>query len=863
MANDCLHGSTDQCDSAVKRATLEQVDLSVSYNATDTYEILVNKVCPNVGALTKTITIYGSSGNYLRIPPCIVANATGLISITLHYFLIDDLSLIPSNVASISIQYSKFPNATLLANSSASPASPTYGPAQPTPPNDDTLLDGFDTFGNVSWSEIWSLFPDLNSLTMWQCGLYGLLPDVLPARINHMGFYYNELRGTISPNFMSLTPSSNTQLLSLWFQNNHLTGTIPEDLMAPFTGYPMTGTNSRFYLDFSGNELSGTIPPSLLYPLSGIETDQFVITFRDNELDGTIPSNLVPARLQGPLSSFVLDFGANNLVGSIPNGLFNNLTACRSFSFYLNDNYLTGTLSSHLLDNVIHNAIGLSVDLSGNKFTGTIPADLITGTLSSNLTVDSLFLKLNNNLFEGPIPENLLYKISSNKRDAYNSHTMQEGGQTTLDARDDHDALLSEDAGEPIALILKPMGQFSIQLDKNHLNGSIPPTLLKYIIPPQGASQCSLSLANNNLTGSIPPEFFTSVIWPSVSLFLELENNDLSGPLPSFCLPYTMPISLNCGQNDITGTIPDTYGSCSNIVSLMINQIPGLTGTIPESLVNNPNLTMLMAYGTSLQGTLPVIPSSIRVLYLWNSTFDFCSPNANSSFATYTGFCDLSYSEACNCLDMYEGCTATCTENAVCTPGTQPSPDFRCLDGQWVAASITVEKLEVPNGAGTVIVKGNLTTTTINLRDLESSVAVTGCVSNLTTIDVGLNSTDVAKLSTSKKLQTLVAQAGSDGYGAGCMSLEPVALTTKATTNSCKKVKSEKQTSNSGTTLSTYWSLNTNSCNTWWIILASVLCGVAIIVVVAVILVTCFSAKAKMHFRPFVASEGVFMKPST
>lgn len=867
LVDDCLGSDTEQCDSAEKRANLELVTISVNYNATDTDEILINRVCPNVGPLTKTISITGVRLNYLRIPACIAENATSLTSFTMYYPLIDDLSLLPNTTTTIIIQYGKFPNATLATPFAPNPvAAPSSEPSQPMAPGTDTLLNGFDSYGNISWTELWTLFPSLKAFTAWNSGVYGLLPERLPTQVEHLALYLNELSGTISPNLFADIAASRPNELSIWIPNNHITGTIPENLMAPFAGISQTASQSRFYLDFSNNELSGSLPPSLLHPLTSLSSSQFILILSGNKFNGTIPNNFLPANLHRAASSFVLRLEGNDLSGTIPADLCSNLNTTTSFTISLGSNNLSGTLPPHLFDPLISSTVttGIGIELNGNKLSGTIPADLLTSALDTNTTMTGISIKLNNNEFSGPIPETLLYKISTNKRDSDRSTTEGEGGRTSsTNARDAYDDLWSADEGELTYLSITPTGQLMLDLDGNHLNGSIPKTLLKYVFPPVMTAQSFLYIGSNNLTGSVPPELWTSISSVTGALIFNMTSNQLSGSLPSFCLATGIKLSLSFAFNDFTGSIPSTYGSCSNVIGLTINNLPSLSGSIPSTLVNNPNFTSLFAYGTPLEGTLPAIPSNVRSLFLWNSTFDFCSPNANASFATFTGFCDLSYTEACNCPEMYTDCSKTCVANATCAPGSQPSSDFRCLDGKWTATTVTAETFEVPKGAGTVIVKGNLTTTAISIRDLQSSVAVVGCVSNLTSIDVDLNATDVATLTTEKRLQTLVAQAGSDGHGAGCMSLATVALNTKAKTNNCKKVKSEKATSNAGTTLSTYWSLSTNSCNTWWIILASVLCGVAIIVVVVVILVTCFSIKAKMHFRPFVASEGVFMKPAT
>ncbi|GMP21938.1 hypothetical protein CsSME_00000147 [Camellia sinensis var. sinensis] len=111
----------------------------------------------------------------------------------------------------------------------------------------------------------------------------------------------------------------------------------------------------------------------------------------------------------------------------------------------------------------------------------------------------------------------------------------------------------------------------------------------------------SLHLAGNNLTEELH-QFLQKLSAAEDSLqVLYVFDNRLSGPLPDFTR-FSSLIELSVGSNQLSGSIPETFGQLSSLVSLQLygNQI---TGSVPD-LSMFPSLTDLGLGDNQLNGTI-------------------------------------------------------------------------------------------------------------------------------------------------------------------------------------------------------------------------------------------------------------------
>ena len=109
-----------------------------------------------------------------------------------------------------------------------------------------------------------------------------------------------------------------------------------------------------------------------------------------------------------------------------------------------------------------------------------------------------------------------------------------------------------------------------------------------------------LVLYGNGLTGSIPSSLgsLTNLIQ------LSLSNNDLTGSIPPSLGSLTNLLVLDIANTQLTGSIPSSLGSLTNLENLDLHGTQ-LTGSIPSSLGSLTNLTDLWLQGNQLTGSIP------------------------------------------------------------------------------------------------------------------------------------------------------------------------------------------------------------------------------------------------------------------
>jgi hypothetical protein len=121
----------------------------------------------------------------------------------------------------------------------------------------------------------------------------------------------------------------------------------------------------------------------------------------------------------------------------------------------------------------------------------------------------------------------------------------------------------------------------------------------------------------------------------------------------------------------------------------------------------------------------------------------------------------------------------------------------------------------------------------LRFAGLDSSIsAVNGCITVGGVVKLDLTDDDLKRLQKGRTEYTLVSQDISCPN-----SLAGVRLQTSGT-NGCKKLKSSASPNTSNARLSTLLEVDSSSCNTRWIILGSVLGGVILLFVIAVVIFT-------------------------
>ncbi|KAJ8551272.1 hypothetical protein K7X08_000642 [Anisodus acutangulus] len=382
------------------------------------------------------------------------------------------------------------------------------------------------------------------------------------------------------------------------------------------------------FLDVSQNHLS-SIPNEFITSCGGISGLK-LLNFSRNKLEGFLPtftgfgklesldfshntlSGKVELQLSGLNSLKSLNLSYNQFIGSVPTSLgkFNLLEELQ-----LSANYFEGQFSTQIV-----NFGNLTlVDLSLNSLSGVIP-----DRLEELSKLQVLVISANN--LSGAVPQSL-------------------GNIKTLT----HFAANQNGFVGNIPIGFTKYLRY-LDLSFNSLNGTIPQDLLSPL------NLQFVDLTSNNLEGTVPGNISVNLIrlrsgqnalnglFPSASFgslrsltYLELDNNQLSGPIPSELGKCKKLALLNLAQNKLSGPIPVELGDMSDlqVLSLQSNNLVGeipsnisqlnrlqrlniswnsLTGSIPSSLSSLANLTSLNLQGNKLSGQIPTAISNLNAL---------------------------------------------------------------------------------------------------------------------------------------------------------------------------------------------------------------------------------------------------------
>ena len=341
----------------------------------------------------------------------------------------------------------------------------------------------------------------------------------------------------------------------------------------------------------------------------------------------------------------------------------------------------------------------------------------------------------------------------------------------------------------------------------------------------------------------------------SPSLFMRFNSNLLNGTIPSSWSNVTMNWAI-LPDNPLTGTVAtvDSNGFITSAppakASVLFLSSDHLTGP----MFNISAMSSL----SELRLTLPNVDfcASYRSGHSFTSTtLSQCEIHGNASM------CPSAYPQACTIIpvplapfltpvEIPSIQTPTNVPNAKTCPFPSPGPLFTCLDGAWISYdSVDVGTLSLPRSSVTII-QGNLTTSSLIIASATSNISVTGCTATsegtVTPITVTLEQEDLDEIiRRGGKLTTVLLQQSSEcsAIGASVVNVDTRAI------KSCKKIETNKISSSS--TISMAFRVSNNGCNTWWIILVSVVCGVIILAIVVVVILAIVWRPFREKIRPF------------
>ena len=180
-----------------------------------------------------------------------------------------------------------------------------------------------------------------------------------------------------------------------------------------------------------------------------------------------------------------------------------------------------------------------------------------------------------------------------------------------------------------------------LYLEYNDLSGPIPPELGNL------ASLETLDLGSNYLSGPIPPELgnLDNLRW------LVVGNNDLSGPIPSELGNLDNLTGLGLSTNNLSGAIPPELGNLASLETLYLSSNE-LSGPIPPELGNLVSLETLHLSSNELSGPIPPELRQIASLSWLNlEQTKVCVPGTRD-FVAWLGERTVQPLNFCNAADI-------------------------------------------------------------------------------------------------------------------------------------------------------------------------------------------------------------------
>ncbi|CAI5480829.1 unnamed protein product [Closterium sp. Yama58-4] len=434
--------------------------------------------------------------------------------------------------------------------------------------------------------------------------LTGSIPSVIGklSLLAHLNLGANQLTGVIPNSIGSLT-----SLSYLGLYNNQLAGPIPKSLAA---------LASLQTLNLDNNLFSGSLPSTL----SALSSATY-LSISDNLLNGSLPDAI------GALSALQsLGLANNTLSGPLPTSLA-NLTNLVTLG--LTNNSLSGRLPSSI------SSLGKleKLNLGFNLFTGALPNSIWHMTALTRI-------RLRNTSLSGPIPPRIGELRRLRQVDLSNtgiSGVLPEsmGHLDKLTELYMHGCRLN---GPLPALLGNLTALQTLDLGSNHLSGEIP-LFISYLTRIE-----TLDLSANQLTGMIPD----TVSSMQRLRQLDLSSNSLTGSVPSTTALLTNLTSLDLSHNNLSGTIPAFFSTLTSLHALDMSYNQQLSGSIPATLGQLSNLTVLATNATSTTCPLPSTPCEV--------------PQSPSS-----AFCQA-------CPEFCSSCCTSCTDPCTSYPSNPCGP---------------------------------------------------------------------------------------------------------------------------------------------------------------------------------------------
>ncbi|NLR10538.1 MULTISPECIES: hypothetical protein [Lactobacillaceae] len=145
----------------------------------------------------------------------------------------------------------------------------------------------------------------------------------------------------------------------------------------------------------------------------------------------------------------------------------------------------------------------------------------------------------------------------------------------------------------------------------------------------------TLKLTNNPLAGDINQLVLDNNQWTKLTT-LSLNDDQLTGDLPKLANNSLLE-NLYLKNNQLTGTIPDSYGDLPDLIDFQLDHNQ-LSGTLPAALGQAKNLSAIYLNNNHLSGTIPTNWSDLQSL----TTLDLAENQLGGTLDDIDSFTNLS-----------------------------------------------------------------------------------------------------------------------------------------------------------------------------------------------------------------------------
>ena len=409
---------------------------------------------------------------------------------------------------------------------------------------------------------------------------------------------YNSLTGPIPSEIGNLP---NLRLLNLLY--NDLTGSIPPELGS------LASLSALWLRD---NKLSGIVPPEL-----GGMVGLTELSLQDNDLSGPIPQSFL--QLDGLRQFFIAGNGSLCVPGTSSfvtwlQGIQHNGTSCNAGDVAVLETLyeLTGGTAwaesaSWRGGGAVEEWYGVTADSLGRVTALDLTRNGLAGKLPERLggLTQMDVLRIGGNALTGRLPASLA-QVALEVLDYGGTELCtpaDEAFREWLNAIPSHEGNGVECAPlldrEIVEILYEVTGGRDWTNNQNWLTDA--PLRDWYGVRVDNESQIiELNLEKNNLTGPIPPELGSL----ARLVLLRLGGNAFEGGIPPELGNLTGLTELGLWQCNLTGTVPSQLGGMASLQRLELGG-NALEGEIPSELGNLTSLTKINLWGNSLTGPIP------------------------------------------------------------------------------------------------------------------------------------------------------------------------------------------------------------------------------------------------------------------